>query len=333
MSHPLIARASALAERLHARVRRHPVLGEIYELIDATVGDYARDHGPIYAGALAFYAILSLIPMAILFASAAALLAAGEGAQGDAAVAEVVAQFQKLVPYLDAGFADDLRAILKNRGGVSLVGVAALLLSASQVFRGLEFALARIFARADHQGPTDEKAQPRSYVISKLWFGAFVTALVLGYVALRMVAGVVRHLADDLPVLQPIIGDPLSTDTPAGKVATALLMIVGFVMLLKVFTHQRVHTRFALLGGGLFYVFFVLAHVVYDLYVERFSNLGAMYGGFATLVIIVLWIYFSASLLLVCCHVVKYVQRRMVHGPRWPRDGGDEPLPPASEEG
>ena len=67
MSHPLIARANALAERLHARVRRHPVLGEIYELIDATVGDYARDHGPIYAGALAFYAILSLIPMAILF--------------------------------------------------------------------------------------------------------------------------------------------------------------------------------------------------------------------------------------------------------------------------
>lgn len=324
----LVARAEALLAKLHDRVRRHPVLGEVYELVDATVGDYARDHGPMYAGALAFYAILSLIPLAILFATAAGLLIAGEAPQGDAAVTEVVAQLKKLVPYLDTAFEDDLRAILKNRGSVGLVGVVALLLSASQVFRGLEFALARIFARSDHDSPTDEKARPRSYVISKLWFGAFVTALVLGYVGLRVLAGILQHLADDLPALQVIFGDPLSTETPAGKVATALLIIAGFLALLKVFTHQRVHSKFALLGGALFYGMFVLAHVVYDLYVERFSNLGAMYGGFATLVIVVLWIYFSATLLLVCCHVVKYAQRRMLHGPRWPKDGGDAPLPP-----
>lgn len=330
--HALVARAEALLAKLHDRVRRHPVFGEVYELFDATVGDYARDHGPMYAGALAFYAILSLIPLAILFATAAGFLIVGDTPQGDTAVAEVVAQLKKLVPYLDAAFEDDLRAILKNRGSVGLVGVVALLVSASQVFRGLEFALARIFARSDHDSPTDEKARPRSYVISKLWFGAFVTALVLGYVALRVLAGILQHLADDLPALQVFFGDPLSTDTPAGKVATALLMIAGFVALLKVFTHQRVHLRFALLGGTLFYGLFVLAHAVYDLYVERFSNLGAMYGGFATLVMVVLWIYFSATLLLVCCHVVKYAQRRVLHGPRWPKDGGDAPLPPVDAQ-
>ena len=329
----LLARAEALLERVLDRVRRHPILGELYELIDATAGDYARDHGPMYAGALAFYAILSLIPLAILFASAAGFLVAGETQHGDAAVTEVVTQIKKLVPYLNAGFEDDLRAILKNRGSVGLVGVVALLLSASQVFRGLEFALARIFARSDHEGPTDEKARPRSYVLSKLWFGAFATALVLGYMGLRVVAGILQHLADDLPALHVVFGDPLATETPAGKVATALLMIAGFVALLKVFTQQRVHTRFALVGGALYYGLFVGAHLVYDLYIERFSNLGATYGGFATLVIVVLWIYFSASLLLVCCHVVKYVQRRMLHGPRWPKGGGAAPLPAGGAEG
>lgn len=322
-----LARAQALLDKLHVRVRRHPVLGELYELIDATVGDYARDHGPMYAGALAFYAILSLIPLAIVFASVVGFVLAGEAPQGDAAVTEVVLQLKKLVPYLDRAFEDDLRTILKNRGSVGLVGVVGVLLSASQVFRGLEFALARIFARSDHEGPTDEKARPRSYVVSKLWFSAFVTALVLGYVLLRLLAGVLKHLTDDLPALHDVVGDPLASGTPAGKVATAVLMVLGFVVLLKVFTHQRVHTRFALLGGALFYGLFLLTHLVYDLYIDRFSNLGAMYGGFATLVIVVLWIYFSASLLLVCCHVVKYAQRRVVHGPRWPKDGGDTPLP------
>lgn len=333
--HEWLARARHVVDKLHVRVRRHPVLGELYELIDATIGDYARDHGPMYAGALAFYAILSLIPLAIVFASVVGYMVVGEPQQGDAAVTEVVEQLKKLVPYLDRAFEDDLRTILQNRGSVGLVGVVGVLLSASEVFRGLEFALARIFARSDHELPTDEKARPRSYVLSKLWFGAFVTALVLGYVLLRVLSGIFNHLTDDLPTLHGLIGDPLSTETPAGKVATAALIVVGFVVLLKVFTHQRVHARFALLGGALFYGLFVLAHLVYDVYIERFSNLGAMYGGFATLVIVVLWIYFSATLLLVCCHVVKYAQRRVLHGPRWPKDGGDAPLPtpePAQQE-
>jgi uncharacterized BrkB/YihY/UPF0761 family membrane protein len=62
------------------------------------------------------------------------------------------------------------------------------------------------------------------------------------------------------------------------------------------------------------------AHLIYDVYLERITNIGAMYGSFATLIIIVLWIYFSATLLLLCAHVAKTVQRRMIHGPRWPKD-------------
>lgn len=331
MTRVWLAQARRVVDDLHVRVRRHRVLGEIYEIIDATVGDYARDHGPIYAGALAFYAILSLIPLAILFASAAGFMVAGQPGQGEAGVTEVVEQLNRLVPYFDRAFEDDLRTILKNRSSLGLVGVTGLLLSASQVFRGLEFALARTFARSDHEVPTDEKARPRSYVVSKLWFGVFVTALVLGYVALRVLAGILEHVADDVPSLRGILGDPLANDTAIGKVATAALMVFGFVVVLKIFTQQRVHTRFALVGGALFYGLFVVAHAVYDLYIERFSNLGAMYGGFATLVIVVLWIYFSATLLLVCCHIVKYAQRRVLHGPRWPKDGGNAPLPTSEQ--
>ena len=46
-----------------------------------------------------------------------------------------------------------------------------------------------------------------------------------------------------------------------------------------------------------------------------------MYGSFATLIVIVLWMYYCATLLLLCCHGVKVAQRRMTVGPRWPKDG------------
>ena len=66
---------------------------------------------------------------------------------------------------------------------------------------------------------------------------------------------------------------------------------------------------------------FMAATVLYEVYLAKFATIGATYGSFATLIIIVLWIYFASSLLLFVCHLVKAVQKRMLHGPRWPKDG------------
>ena len=57
---------------------------------------------------------------------------------------------------------DDLRTILRNRGSVGLVGVVGVLLSASQVFRGLEFALARIFAMNSYEPARNFERTPVS---------------------------------------------------------------------------------------------------------------------------------------------------------------------------
>lgn len=303
------------------RVRRHRVLGEVYELIDGSVGDYARDHGPMYAGALAFYAILSLIPLIILFASVSGFaLAGGDDAALDASLKEVMLQAKKIIPYIEPRLEDDLRMVIKNRRSLGALGFGVLLISASEVFRAVEFALARIYARLDHEVPTDEKARPRNYFKSKLWFGAFVTAAVLAFVAFRLFSGAMHQLAEALQfqALAAMLEDP-STST-LGTIVTSIGLVIGFVVMLKVFVHHKVHTRFALIGGALFCVLFQVAHAVYDVYLEKITNVGALYGSFATLIIVVLWIYFSATLLLLCCHVTKTIQRRMMHGPRWPKD-------------
>jgi membrane protein len=300
------------------RIRRHPILGEVYELIDGIAGDYVRDHGPMYAGALAFYAILSLIPLIILFASLSGFVLAG-----DQALDETFVQIKKIIPYLQPQFEDDLRGIIAMRKGLGLVGLFALMVSASEVFRAVEFALARIFARLDHEIPTDAKARPRNYFKSKLLFSVVVTSTVMTYLALRLFAGILRHVGEVLnlpPGMRAVLDDPLSGATPAGQVITAVAIILGFVVVVKAFTHRTVVGRYALAGGAIFYVAFQAAHRVYDFYLQKLAKIGAMYGSFATLIVVILWIYFSATLLLLCCHAVKTVQRRVMVGPRWPKD-------------
>ena len=132
-------------------LREHRVLGEIYEIIDGTVADYVRDHGLIYAAAVSFYALLSLIPFVVLFASATGFLLAslgvGSEATSDEILANVVVQLRRGIPYIQPEFEDDLERIVKNRTGLGVAGFFGLLLASSQVFRALEFAFARIFAR------------------------------------------------------------------------------------------------------------------------------------------------------------------------------------------
>lgn len=318
-------RALRVGEIALDRVRRHKVLGEIYEFLDGTIGDYTRDHGPMYAGALAFYGILSLIPLIVLLASLSGFaLAGGNEAAVDASLQELMVQLRKIIPYIDPSLEHDLQGIIHNRRSLGAVGFVALLFSASEIFRAVEFALARIFARLDHYGdPDDEQARPRNYLKSKLWFGAFVTALVLVFLALRLVFGVFHHLVALLPLpgwVLELVADPLSGGSPLGKALTAVFLVVGFVVVLKVFTHTKVHSRYGFIGAGLFYVLFQTARVLYDVYLARFTNVGAMYGSFAALAVVILWIYFSATLLLLCCHVTKVAQRRVMHGPRWPKD-------------
>jgi membrane protein len=303
------------------RLRRHPVIGEVVEFIDAVGFDYARDHGPMYAGALAFYAFLSLVPLLVLLASLSAmvLFSADEAAMRHTLEA-LLGDARKVIPYIQASLIDDLMAIVRNRRSLGTVGFVALLLAASEVFRGIEFAMARVFARLDHERPVDNATTPRGYLKSKLVFGAFATAVALTLLLLRLSWSLVSSLLSRVQALAGTV-EMLERSTTASFIITSVLMVVAFVGLVKVFSHRDVHARFSVVGGLLFCIAFHVAHAAYDLYISRIRDFDAMYGSFAAVLVVLLWMYFCATLLLLCCEVVKWLQRRVLLGPRWPKDG------------
>jgi YihY family inner membrane protein len=322
----LVARIRTAVLDVNDRVRRHPVLGEIYEVVDGVFFDYGRDHSAMYAGALAFYAILSLIPLTVLLASALGFFVqTDDPAAVDAALVEVIRQLRKVVPYLDPSLAHDLHAVVDHRSKLGLVGFVALLWAAAEVFRGVEFATARIFARVDdHDDPDHRKTQPRSVIKTKLLFGAVVTAGVLAFATLRVLGAAFVKLQQQLALptfVVTLLGDPLGEGTLLANVITLVGIAAGFVVVVRVFSPHRIRARYAWCGGGLFTICFQLAHSFYDLYLRRLTDVTAMYGSFATLIVLVLWMYYGATLLLLCCHVVKVAQRRFTVGPRWPKDG------------
>jgi membrane protein len=318
-------RASVRARRDQAY--RHPVLGEVVELIEGTFSGYVFGHGLMYAAAIAFYTLLSLIPLLVLFASAAgyAMHFFGGDApeQMDALLEDVMRQLKRAIPYVDDGFEQDLRRLVDNRGGLGVFSLGALLFTASGMFRALEYSFAHVFADLEPTATASFKAPtPRNVVLSKLLFGGLLLIVVVGFLAARFALSMVVALLEHLPapLVQLWVESPLQRDNWGTLLVEAVLVVVGFAVVLKSFTSTRVRFRFALLGGALFYLLFEVAQRVYEFYLDRWSDLGALYGSFSAIMIAVLWIFYAALILLLCGYFVKTVQRRALSGPRVPKD-------------
>jgi YihY family inner membrane protein len=309
------------------RLRRHPILGEIYEFYLGTVDEYFRGHGLMYAGGVAFYAILSLIPLLVLFASAAGYAMHYWGgdtpAEMDQLIADVMMQMRRAIPYLNQTFEEDLRRIIDNRGGLGIFSAAALLLTASQVFRALEYSFAHIFSTVnpEPEQPERRRRTPRNVVLSKLVFGAFIAALVVGFLAVRFFVSLLQTVVEHLPtVVADVVEPSLHGDSMLAAAVEVFVVVGGFGIILKSFTRTRVRLRFAFVGGMVFFLMWQAARLVYEYYLDRWSDLGALYGSFTTIMVAVIWVFYTSTLLLFCGHVVKTVQRRFVHGPRWPKE-------------
>lgn len=321
-----MVRLKWLVGRRLVAIRRRPVMSELFMLFDGMVMDPVRDHTLIYGAAVAFYTLLSLIPLLILFASFGGFLlfylGGGDPAEVDELVGEVLLQLKRAIPFMGASLETDLRLIIANRGGLGLIGALTLLLSASQVFRALEFAFARIFARGRYHRRfvPDEKVAPRNIVLSKLLFAVFLLSLVAVFLVFRVALRVIGQLTSVLPSeVSSLFEDPLGGDTVVGHGLSAMLVIVGFWALIRFFGHRRVRGRYSLLGGVLFAAVWQVSRIFFEVYLNNWAQLGALYGSFSALMASVLWIFFTALLLLICTHGVWSMERRARYGPRYGR--------------
>lgn len=296
-------------------LKAHPILGIPYAYIDGTLVDYVRHHGPVYAAAISFYALLSMIPLVVLFVSASAYLldlVTVSGATSKAQLLdEVVTQLKRVVPYLGADFEVEFRSMIQKRARIGAAGLFALLLSSSQVFRALEFTFARIFEPLEKHRKGRMNAVPRNVVLSKLLFGAFLVALLFLFVFLRFMWFAVDWALQFVsPQLARAIGNPLAESGWAPTILTVFSVIFGFAALVKTFSSVSLKWSHALFGGVVYYGAFKAAHVAYEVYLGEFARLGVMYGSFTAIIVLLLWIFFMASLLILCGELVKTIAIR-----------------------
>lgn len=258
----------------------------VYTLLKDTVTDWLDDKAARLAAALAFYTLLSLAPLLIIAVSVAGLVFGDEAARG-----EITGQLQGLLGVQGAEAIESVLANAKSpTSGVlgTIVGVVVLLFGASGVFGELQGALDQIW-----------EVEPKSGrgVKGFLRDRFFSFTLVLGVGFLLLVSLV-------LSAVLAAVGGFMASHLPGGEVVWQVInfaislgvMTVLFALIFKVVPDVQIEWRDVWIGALVTAALFALGKLGIGMYLGR-SSIGSPFGAAGSVVVLVVWVYYSAQIL------------------------------------
>lgn len=259
--------------------------GLFKQLASAWVDDYV----PSMGAALAYYTMFSLAPLLLIVVSVAGLVFGEEAARG-----EIQAQLQGLMGEQGAGAVQGLLASVRAPAEgltATAVGLVLLVIGATTVFAELQDAVDRIWRVPGRLRQTGWLTLVRARLLA---FGMIIAVgflLIVSLVASALLAAVGRQL-------DPLFGGWQSVVVVGNAVGGFLLVAFMFGLIYKVMPSQRVRVGDVWLGALLAALLFTAGKFVIGAYIGR-SGIALGFGAAGSLVVVLLWVYFSAQILLV----------------------------------
>jgi membrane protein len=255
-------------------------------LLKETGKEWSEDKAPRLGAALAFYSVLSLAPLLVI-----ALSIAGAAFGEEAARGEVVAQIEGMVGAQGAQAIEEMIAnAQKPQTGTlaAVLGIITLLFGAAGVFGQLQDALNTIW---------EVEPKPGRGVLGMIKDRFLSLTLVLGTAFLLLVS---LALSAALHVLGEYVTGWLPGTEVVGHVVNFVLTFgvttLLFAMIFKFVPDARVAWRDVWVGALMTAVLFTLGKFLLGLYLGR-GSVGSAYGAAGSLVVLVVWIYYSAQIL------------------------------------
>jgi len=275
-------------------IARHP-----WPFLVEVFGEFRRNHGLLLAGAVAYYMLLSIVPLLIL------LLVVLSNVLDPAALLATLARYLDLVvPGHTKDIVDDLAGFLQHRAAVSGVILLTILFFSSLAFGVLEDAFAVIF---HHR----RRERARSWLASALIPYAFIVVLAVGLVVITVVSGALQTLA----VREFHAFGELRTFGVLSVWFIYLTGIAGEILLLTaiylVMPAGQLRLRHALIGGIVAGLLWEVTRHVLVWYFATLSQISVVYGSFATTIALLLSFEIAATVLLLGAQVIAIYERRL----------------------
>jgi membrane protein len=262
------------------------------------VAEFGRDQCTDLAAALTYYAVLALFPALLALVSLLGIFGQGESTTN--ALLDMVRQIGQ------GNAADQLRGPISqmtqtSSAGFALVfGILGALWSASGYVGAFGRAMNRIY-QID-EGRPFWKLRPLQVLLTVV--GVLLAAAVL--VGLVVSGPIARSVGEAVG-----LGDTGQTVWNIAKWPVILLIVVFLVALLYYATPNIRQPRFRWIsvGAAIAIVAWILASVLFGLYVSNFGHYNKTYGSLAGVIVFLLWLWITNLALLFGAEVDSELER------------------------
>lgn len=263
-------------------------LNPAWSLAKEAFASWQDDYAPSMGAALAYYTVFSIAPLLLIVISVAGLVFGEEAARGEI--------FGQLAGLMGADGARALESLLESfrrpETGVTatLVSLAVLLVGATTVFAELQDALDRIWRAPARDQAGGLWGLLRARLLS---FG-----MILGIGFLLIVSLIVSAaLAAFGQWWGAALGGWETLAQALNAVVSFAFITAVFAMIYKLMPRVKIAWRDVWTGAAVTALLFTLGKTLIGLYIGR-SGIASGFGAAASLIVVLLWVYYSAQIFL-----------------------------------
>jgi YihY family inner membrane protein len=258
---------------------------------------FNKNQGLLLAGAVAYYALLSVVPLLIVSVIALSHLV------DQAELLRTIGRYLEwVVPSQSRAVLADVSAFLENRAAIGVALLATMLFFSSVALSVLEKAMCIILARGD-------TINKRHFLVSAVLPYGFVLLLLITLLGVTFASVTLQALAEESVHL-------LGVDWPLRGVSGLLLYLLGYgveTLILAAFYLAMpvgpIRPSHALVGGfAAASLWEILRHILIW-YFATLSKVSVVYGSLTTAVVALFSMELAATVLLLGAQVIHEYQR------------------------
>ena len=278
--------------RQAAALLRHP-LRFFWEALKG----FRAAQGLLLAGAVAYYSLLSIVPLLIV-----AVIALSHFIDQRELLRTIGHYLEWLLPGQSRAIVGELSAFLAHRDVLGPVLLVTMIFFSSLAFTVLESAMAVIF----HHRKADRS---RHFLVSAVMPYLFVLSLCVGLLLVTLVSGALQLIGEETVSL-------FGRDWSLSGASSALLYLLGLggevfmlTSLYLVMPVGNLSLRHAILGGVTATLLWEVTRRLLVWYFSTLSQVNVVYGSLTTAIVVLLSLEIAATLVLFGAQVIAQYER------------------------
>ncbi|HJW17925.1 MAG TPA: YihY/virulence factor BrkB family protein [Flavisolibacter sp.] len=264
---------------------------------------FLEDKLPKLGGSLAYFTIFSLGPMLLVVIFLASLILGRQAVEGSL--------YDQIHQLIGASAAEQVQQLIKSAsksgGGIAaIIGLVTLLIGATSVFTEIQDSINTIW----HLKMKPDRGLHTMLLSRLLSFGVIAG---LGFLLLVSLAAsaLIEGLGEKLAQLVPGVG--VWVMYIVSQAFTLLVAAFLFAVIFKILPSANLSWREAWPGAITTAILFMIGRFLISFYIST-SDLGSTYGAAGSLVVLLVWVYYSSLILYFGAEFTKAYAQRFSNG-------------------